>query len=321
MKVNRLAKLSIFRLRFILDILISPLIFIASILFLFIRRAGVYNFPISKNVLLKIGVFPVRNHYYEPQFVYSQYGAKERHLPGIDLNVNEQLDLLNEMIFSRELLEISVKETSDYSFYFNNGNFESGDAEFLYQMIRLKKPKRIYEIGSGYSTRMAIRAIKKNMIEDSKYVCSHICIEPYEMSWLEKSGVEVKRSKVEDIDVNFFSSLDKNDILFIDSSHIIRPEGDVLYEYLELLPTLRKGVLVHIHDIFTPQNYPKEFLVDRFLFWNEQYFLESFLSNNNSYKIVGALNYLHHEYFDELSKVAPFLKKEREPGSFWIQKV
>lgn len=78
---------------------------------------------------------------------------------------------------------------------------------------------------------------------------------------------------------------------------------------------------MHIHDIFTPQNYPKEFLVDRFLFWNEQYLLESFLSNNNSYKIVGALNYLHHEYFDELSKVAPFLKKEREPGSFWIQKV
>lgn len=212
MKVNRLAKLSIFRLRFILDILISPLILISSILFLFIRRSGVYNFPISKNVLLKIGVFPVRNHYYEPQFVYSQYGARERHLPGIDLNVNEQLDLLNEMIFSKELDEISVKETSDYSFYFNNGNFESGDAEFLYQMIRLKKPKRIYEIGSGYSTRMAIRAIKKNMIENSKYVCSHICVEPYEMSWLEKSGVEVKRSKVEDIDVNFFSSLDRNDI-------------------------------------------------------------------------------------------------------------
>ncbi len=273
---------------------------------------------------MQVGIFPICNHYYEPQFdneTLKKDLAKDRNLQGIDWNISDQLKTLEGFTFSNELLTIKKEKTKDLDFYLNNNAFESGDAEYWYQIIRKVKPKRILEVGSGHSTLMAIKAIKKNQHENPNYKCKHICIEPYEMDWLEKTEVSVVREKVEDVDLSFFSQLQKNDILFIDSSHIIRPQGDVLFEYLELLPSLNVGVIVHVHDIFSPKNYGKQWLEDEVRFWNEQYLLEAFLSHNSSWKIVGALNYLHHNHYKNLKPIAPFLTPEREPGSFYIQKI
>ena len=90
--------------------------------------------------------------------------------------------------------------------------------------------------------------------------------------------------------------------------------------FLQVLPTLEKGVVVHIHDIFSPKNYPKEWLMDDVKFWNEQYLLEAFLSHNRDWKVIGALNYLKHAHYSDLKRIAPFLTPDREPGSFYIQK-
>ena len=198
-----------------------------------------------------------------------------------------------------------------------NETFESGDAEYWYQLIRSKKPRKIFEIGSGNSTLMAINAISMNKQDDPSYTCKHVCIEPYEMPWLEKTGVTVIRKKIEDVEISFFSELADCDILFIDSSHIIRPQGDVLFEYLQLLPSLNKGVIVHIHDIFSPRNYSNEWLMGDIRFWNEQYLLEAFLSHNTSWQIIGSINYLHHNHYKSLKKTCPFLTPDREPGSFY----
>src|SRR5690606_40143407 len=140
----------------------------------------------------------------------------------------------------------------------------------------------------------------------------------YEMPWLENLGIEVVRERAEDLPVSFFSGLSAGDILFIDSSHMIRPQGDVLYEYLELLPTLEEGVIVHIHDIFSPTDYLESWLVNDIKFWNEQYLLEAFLTNNREWKIIGALNLMRHSHFDALKAVALHLTPDREPGSFYI---
>lgn len=105
---------------------------------------------------------------------------------------------------------------------------------------------------------VAIAALQKNSEEQSGYQCRHVCIEPYEMPWMEQSGVEVIRARVETVDQTVFRELEAGDILFIDSSHMIRPQGDVLCEFLELLPILRKGVIVHVHDVFTPRDYPTD---------------------------------------------------------------
>jgi hypothetical protein len=169
---------------------------------------------------------------------------------------------------------------------------------------------------------MARHAIEKNKQENTSYQCDHICIEPYEMPWLEKTGVTVMRKLVEDIDVNFFKSCGKNDILFIDSSHIIRPQGDVLFEFLEILPTLNPGVVIHVHDIFSPKDYTKKHIVEEVLFWNEQYILEAFLSCNDQFSIIGALNYLKSNHRDEIMLRLPLLKSNPDhvPGSFWMRK-
>ena len=197
---------------------------------------------------------------------YATHWTKIAYLPGIDWNTDEQLHLLKSFCFNEELKDVPETRIDELTFYMNNGAFESGDAEFLYNLIRLKKPARIIEIGGGNSTLMAIKAIKKNQQEILGYKCKHLCIEPYEMPWLEKTGVTVIRQRVEEVNKAMFSDLEKDDILFIDSSHIIRPQGDVLLEYLELIPSLKTGVIVHVHDIFSPRDYPKEWVIDKVLF-------------------------------------------------------
>ena len=308
----------------IADIILVIFVYPAAWALKIIRRIGVHRLPYCKGTLMNVGVFPIRNHYYEPQFdnrnpkpAFSQ----DRTLPGINWNISEQLEIVARFTFSQELADIPKEKSDTLEYYLNNGTFESGDAEYWYQLIRTIKPRRIIEVGSGASTLLAINTILRNHNDDSGYECEHICIEPYEMPWLEKAGVSVIRRKVEDVELAFFSKLQENDVLFIDSSHIIRPQGDVLFEYLELLPTLNKGVIVHIHDVFLPKNYPKQWLEDEVRFWNEQYLLEAFLSHNNSWKILGALNYLHHNHYEKLKSIAPFLAPDMEPGSFYIQKI
>lgn len=308
----------------LLDMALVPFVWLAAWLMREIRRVGIYRFPLCKRVLFKVGVFPIRNHYYEPQFDYTESKSdfsQDRDLLGIDWNVPGQLKMLERLTFSQELLDLPKERQGPGEFYLNNKAFESGDAEYWYQVIRSMKPKRIIEIGSGDSTLMAVKAVNKNREEDPGYACEHTCIEPYERPWLEKVVARVIRKRVEDVELSFFSQLEENDILFIDSSHIIRPEGDVLFEYLHILPSLRKGVIVHVHDIFSPKNYQKRWLADHVKFWNEQYLLEAFLTHNSSWEILGALNFLCRHHYDELKAAAPFLLPERQPGSFYIQKV
>ncbi len=131
------------------------------------------------------------------------------------------------------------------------------------------------------------------------------------------------RRRVEEVDRGLFAKLEENDILFIDSSHIIRPGGDVLCEHLQILPSLKKGVLVQVHDVLIPRDYHAKWICDEVRFWNEQYLLEAFLCHNRAFKIVSALNYLKHQYPDKVAAAFPVLGKDmwREPGSFWIQRI
>jgi predicted O-methyltransferase YrrM len=306
------------------EILLLPIVFVAGYVLRFVRRTGVARLRYCKSILLEIGVFPVENHYYEPLFDARHLRrplSEDRSLPGIDWNISAQLELLESFHFASELADVPREEAAKRQFYMNNNSFLSGDAEYFYNLIRFKKPARIYEIGSGHSTLMARKAIERNIAEVPEYSCKHLCIEPYEMPWLEQAGVAVIREKVEDVGTALFAELERGDILFIDSSHVIRPQGDVLFEYLELLPSLNNGVIVHIHDIFSPKDYLSEWLVDDVKFWNEQYLLEAFLTCNRDWKIIGALNYLHHNHYPLLLSKCPFLTRDREPGSFYIEKV
>lgn len=300
-----------------------PFTFLSALWLKFIRLVGIGYF--EEKIFMTIGILPVQDHYYQPLINPKKHLIKslrnDRELPGIDLNTEEQLELLDKFDYNDELNKFPLEKSEELTFFYNNWAYGSGDAEYLYNIVRYFKPKRIIEIGSGFSTFMVQNAISQNKIDDANHQCNHICIEPYEYPGLEKLGVEVVRERVETTDKSFFQTLDHNDILFIDSSHIIRPQGDVLFEYLEILPILKSGVIVHIHDIFIPKDYLNEWVYDHIL-WNEQYLLEAFLTFNEKYKIIGSLNYLAHNYNKEFSDKCPIFAKQpgREPGAFWMVK-
>jgi hypothetical protein len=248
--------------------------------------------------------------------------TKVRNLPGIDFNTPVQLEILSKLNFAKEFCEF-IKQQSNLpeteAFSITNGNFESGDAEYLFQFIRLKRPKLVIEIGCGASTKIIAGALSMNKASGQSNV-DHICIEPYLQPFLDNfENIELIRSKVEDTDLELFDSLGPGDLLFIDSSHIIRPGGDLLCEYLQIIPLLNSGVFCHVHDVFSPRDYPVEWISQKVLFWNEQYLLEALLSNSSRFRIVAALNFLKHDHYDALKLVAPFLSPSREPGSFYFE--
>jgi predicted O-methyltransferase YrrM len=302
----------------------SPFTLLSTLWLKFVRRVGIGK--IEDHIFMMMGVLPVHDHYYQPLVNPRKHLTKslreDRELPGIDFNIQQQLGLLSKFHYNDELLNFPLEKTARTEFYYNNGSYCSGDAEYLYNIVRHFKPRKIIEIGSGASTLMVQNAVRQNRHEDVHYQFQHICIEPYEQPWLEKQQVELIRKRVETIDKSFFGQLEANDILFIDSSHIIRPQGDVLFEYLEILPILNPGVIVHVHDIFMPKDYPNDWVFNHFL-WNEQYLLEAFLTFNTKFKIIGALNYLSHHHRDAFMDKSPIFAKQssREIGAFWMVKV
>jgi hypothetical protein len=279
--------------------------------------------PLSRAVLDRFNVAVVRHHYYEPiLFPVDLRGDldAQRALPGLDLNEAGQLDLVSRFDYAQELQEIPLRAAAPLQFGYENPSFGPGDAEFLYNMIRHFKPRRLYEIGSGQSTLLARRALTRN--ERDGHDCEHVCIEPYEQPWLEQLGVRIVREKVEVVDPGLFRQLEAGDILFIDSSHVIRPQGDVVHEYLLLLGQLQPGVIVHVHDIFTPRDYLRNWVVTERRMWNEQYLLEAFLSFNGDYEVMAAVNWLWHTHPGRLARAAPILGEHplAEPGSFWFRR-
>ena len=309
----------------VLDALGAPLTFLAAHWLRLLRRIGVQRLPVSKRVLFGAGVFPVRDHYYEPLFHPRHLRLPldwPRVLPGLDLEVPRQLALLETFRYGDELLAFPLEPRAAGEFGFLNRSFGPGDAEILYAVLRHFRPRRMIEIGSGNSTLMAAAALRRNGVESPEHACEHVCVEPYEMPWLERAGVKVLRRRVEDVGLDMFRALEADDVLFIDSSHVIRPQSDVLTEFLAILPSLRPGVIVHVHDIYTPRDYPDRRLRAEVRFWNEQYLLEAFLSGNRDFRLLLTLNHLWHDHRDRLAAACPVLAKlpEHEPAAFWMMR-
>lgn len=267
-------------------------------------------------------------HYREPipdtTTLKDDLWQKQSELVGIDINEKGQINLLS--LFSSRFKEEYEsfprnKTPVPYQYYVNNGAFESVDAEILYCMIRYFKPKKIFEIGSGNSTYLSAQALLKNK-DDNNYECELIAIDPYPNDVLKAGFPGLSKlipTKVQDIPLSEFSKLKKNDILFIDSSHVLTIGSDVQYEYLEILPRLNKGVIVHLHDIFLPVEYPKKWVLEAFRFLNEQYLLQAFLAFNDSFEVLWAGSYMHLKHPDELEVAfSSYERDERWPGSFWI---
>lgn len=266
-----------------------------------------------------LGYLPVRNHYYEPLTFDAQGGKYRDRVAQKLFNGQRDYSWLEEIArpdeFEHALHHGALKEIG-YSL--SNGTFEAGDAEVLFYAIRYLKPKKIIEIGAGNSSLIISAALKINRSEGN--AGEHVIIEPYENPWLEKLGARVIRRRVEEIDMILFESLQASDILFIDSSHVIRAQNDCVFEYTELLPSLKPGVVVHIHDIFTPFDYPESWLNKLMHLWGEQYVLEALLANSKSWSILGPLYWLSRDR-EKFKTSCRYFEDAHMPGSFWIEKL
>jgi hypothetical protein len=203
------------------------------------------------------------------------------------------------------------------------------DALTLYMMIRNVKPRRYIEVGSGLSTYYCSLAAEKNSSEG--YPTDIICIEPYPFKKLYTiPGIQIILKEVQDVELSLFQRLDKNDVLFIDSSHILKIDGDVPFLFLEVLPILNIGVLIHIHDVPFPYNIPYPPQLWMFeqtwpLFWDEAMVLQAFLCFNDNFKIIMSTPMIR--YFDEpfLKKNIPFYESiDQNPNTFssiWLKRV
>ena len=249
-------------------------------------------------------------HYYEPlpdfRAITAEQIGRRRSYPAIDFRWREQLSLLNELVSYRD-------ELNTLDFDFDNPYFNGFDAAVYYSLIRHLKPQRIIEIGGGHSTQIAAKALAAN---DGGALT---CIEPYPEERLNGAGLNLDliQKRVEEVDVEFFACLEANDVLFIDSSHTVKFGGDVCFEFLEVLPMLKPGVWIHVHDIFFPHDYPAEWLLERRLALNEQYLLEAFLSFNTAFSPQLANYWIGIDYPEDASR----LWVTRGASSFWMKRV
>jgi hypothetical protein len=268
-----------------------------------------------------IHITPVHFYYPIPETCTLPEGIWNRpnELSGIDMNDSVQLELLRNSFprFRGEYAHFAVEEPAEGGrFYFDNGRFSGTDALVAYCMVRHFRPQTIIEIGSGYSSLISGEAAAKNG------TAALVCVEPFPLDFLEKGFPGLRslvKTKVEDLGLEFFDQLQSGDVLFIDSSHVCKIGGDVNYLFLEILPRLRPGVIVHIHDIYFPFEYPREWVVDECRFWTEQYLLQAFLAFNSDFEVLFANSYMAFRYLAELKATFP-TSPWWGGGSFWIRR-
>ena len=276
---------------------------------------------------LGIHITPSRfYHFYFPIPVVSKLSQdvwqRESPMLGITMNEEKQLNILNEIFssYKPEYDQFGVdKPEGDCVYYMRNGMYGEVDGDVLYSMLRHYKPQRIIEIGSGWSTILSEYALRKNLAETG-VKASITAIEPYPSDFLRhyaSSDVQILEQEVQKVDLNIFQTLEENDILFIDSSHVVKIASDVCFEFLEILPTLKKGVIIHIHDIFLPFEYPEYWAKQSLFFWNEAYLLQAFLMFNQAFEVLWAGNWMRVKHPDDMARVFRGIASQ----SFWIRKV
>jgi predicted O-methyltransferase YrrM len=247
--------------------------------------------------------------------------AARDNIPGVNLNLEGQLGLFRMLQPYYEEQPFTENKQDGFRYYFSNPNFTFGEAIILHCLLRHLKPRRIIEIGSGFSS-CATLDTNEHFLGASA-TCTFI--EPYPellLSLLKKGDADkitlIERN-LQDVDISVFSQLEAGDVLFIDSTHVAKINSDVNYILFEILPQLRSGVHVHFHDIGYPFEYPKEWIYEGRA-WNEAYILRAFLQYNESFEI---------EFFNSCFAAfqgAEFAAKmplcAMNPGtSIWLKKV
>ena len=243
-------------------------------------------------MLQRVGISLTPNHFYWPVPDLAELEKRDWSIypspAGCKFDLKQQVEIAYELASSYGKECRFPEAPHEGTYHYNNGYFEAVDAEMAYCIARHFKPARVVEIGTGYSTRVLAAALEKNRERD-QLEGQLISIDPYPERFSadgSKSHVVQIAKAIQDVDLEFFDSLESGDILFIDSSHVTATGSDVVCEFLQILPRLQPGVLVHVHDVFLPSDYPRDAVLNRLWFWSEQYLLQAFLSFNHAFEVL-----------------------------------
>lgn len=288
---------------------------------------------IGSDLCLQNGFLPVPIHFYQPipdlaDLEERNIWDKKSELPGIDFRIDQQVQLLKELgaKYGHECNWPSSPTSNPLDFYTENNSFSFGCAASLHTIIRNYHPAHVIEIGSGNSSKIFSAALMRNAADGAP--AEYTIIDPYpaEKTKTLPGITQIISQRVEVMDIRPFETLGQNDILFIDLGHTVRTGSDVNFLYLDVLPRLAQGVIVHIHDIGLPSEYPKVYFTNPTfrVFWTEAYLLQAFLSLNPHYEIMLAMNYLTADHWDEFCKAFEHFNPDvhkATSGSFWIRRI
>jgi predicted O-methyltransferase YrrM len=240
-------------------------------------------------------------------------------IPGIELNTEKQIFLVSKLAEFYKEIPFHTNKLNGNRYQFENGLYSYTDGIVLYSLIRHLKPKRIIEVGSGHSS--ALMLDTNELFFDNSINLTFI--EPFPerlKSLLRKDDhekTEIIVDKVQAVDIDLFKNLKAGDILFIDSSHVVKTGHDVNFILFEILPVLTKGVLIHFHDVFYPFEYPKNWVFTG-RNWTEDYFLKAFLMYNEKFEIRLFSEYIHKLHPTAFEKMP--LSYKNKGGNLWIEK-
>jgi predicted O-methyltransferase YrrM len=207
-----------------------------------------------------------------------------------------------------------------FRYGFVNPAYGYGDGVVLQAMLRYRRPKRLIEVGSGYSTMCSVDTIDHFL----GGACEVTSIEPQpervrSLLGDRERGVHIINAPVQRVPVSVFEQLEAGDILFIDSTHVLRTGSDVCYELFEIFPRLASGVAVHLHDIFWPFEYPEPWLLDDNRSWNEAYAVRAFLTDNDRWEILFFNDYFVKFERERIERELPRFA-EGSGGALWLQR-
>jgi predicted O-methyltransferase YrrM len=258
----------------------------------------------------------------QPRYRERTWPPEPYPLPGVDWRPDAQIELCRDVFARQEPLEFAAEPRGDPTEYTRSSpNYPALDAWVLQAFLRHLEPARVIEVGAGYSSLVTAR-VNRELLDGRM---TYTAIDPYPKPFVEPEldGLsELRVEEVQDTPLALFEELGDGDVLFIDTSHAVKTGGDVPWIYNQILPRLRPGVAVHLHDVFLPGEYP-----DAWVFqgraWNEMYLVQSFLVYNSAFEILFGTHWMAEQHRDVLEQAFPQLTDAdtKMASALWIRRV
>lgn len=270
----------------------------------------------------RLGLQVVLKTYYSPipDLANLPEGVWERRDPlrGIHFDLDAQMDFVESELGEHIQTLAWAKDVGlEHAYDPGNDSYPLPDARVLYAMIRHLRPQLIVELGSGQTTRVMAQACRESARDGAATRLRAFDPFPTAVDDGLPGLTELARVKAQDVPDEVFTELQSGDVLFVDTTHTVKIASDVNHIILRVLPLLKEGVIVHVHDIFLPYEYPRFFFADFGLYWAEQYLLQAFLAFNSSFEVLCGVHALGREQAARMAAVGALAPGEIG-SSFWI---